>query len=44
MTIITLCVTVAPGGTMLAHGIPHLLTFNEAGFHRFNTLIEVVAP
>ena len=30
--------------TMLAHGIPRLLTFSEAGFRRFNVLIEVVTP
>ena len=30
--------------TMLAHGIPRLLTFNEADFRRFDTLIEVVTP
>ena len=30
--------------TMLAHGITRLLTFNEADFHRFEGLIEVVTP
>ena len=30
--------------TMLAHRIPRLLTFNEADFRRFGTLIEVVVP
>ena len=30
--------------TMLAYGIPRLLTFNEADFRRFGTLIEVVVP
>ncbi len=30
--------------TMLAHGITRLLTFNDADFRRFGTLIEVVVP
>ena len=30
--------------TMLAHGEARLLTFNAADFHRFGTLVEVVAP
>lgn len=30
--------------TMLAHGESRLLTFNEADFRRFGTLIEVVVP
>lgn len=30
--------------TMLAHGIPRLLTFNAADFRRFEPLIEVVVP
>jgi len=31
-------------GTMLAHGITRLLTFNAADFRRFDSLIEVVVP
>lgn len=30
--------------TMLAYGIPRPLTFNEADFRRFGSLIEVVVP
>ena len=30
--------------TMLTHGITRLLTFNEADFRRFGSLIEVVVP
>ena len=30
--------------TMLAHGETRLLTFNEADFRRFGSLIEVVVP
>ncbi len=30
--------------TMLAHGETRLLTFNGGDFHRFDSLIEVVAP
>lgn len=30
--------------TMLAHGEHRLLTFNDADFRRFATLIEIVAP
>jgi len=30
--------------TMLAYGERRLLTFNEADFRRFTTLIEIVAP
>ncbi len=30
--------------TMLTHGITRLLTFNEADFRRFGSVIEVVVP
>jgi len=30
--------------TMLAYGIPRLLTFNAADFRRFGSLIDVVVP
>ena len=30
--------------TVLAHGEPRLLTYNEADFRRFTALIEVVTP
>jgi predicted nucleic acid-binding protein len=30
--------------TMLAHGETRLLTFNEADFRRFSSVIEIVAP
>ena len=30
--------------TMLAYGIPRLLTFNAADFQRFGSLIEIVVP
>jgi predicted nucleic acid-binding protein len=30
--------------TMLAYGIPRLLTFNVADFQRFGSLIEIVVP
>ena len=30
--------------TMLAHGERRLLTFNEADFRRFDSLIDIVMP